>query len=224
MQEIKQYFYKIINYNMFKKIGHTIALIDSGIGGISILKQLIKNGGNYIYFADNDFMPYGKRSKSKLKKRLNGIISLLENKFNVDKIIIACNTASTLIENTNTIMTMRFITDKVYLATSLSKKNLKNYEVIADSTLATQIEKHIFDKSLLDKIIKKHILKYQLNNLEEFVLGCTHYELVYDIFCKYCPKTKIYRNSEFILNDIIMESTTDINIKFITICVEFMVI
>ena len=38
-----------------------IAIIDSGIGGVSVLKQLTNKhgGGNFIYFADNLYMPYG---------------------------------------------------------------------------------------------------------------------------------------------------------------------
>ena len=75
----------------------TIAILDSGIGGISILKQLIKKykAGNYIYFADNQFMPYGNKDKVFVKDRVNEIIEFLKTRYKANKIIIACNTAST---------------------------------------------------------------------------------------------------------------------------------
>lgn len=217
MQVLSQYFYKIINYIMLKKLGYTIAVLDSGIGGISVLRQLIKNGGNYIYFADNEFMPYGKRSNRELSKRLDDIVSLLRERYQVDKIVIACNTASTILKDKyDDVVTMRFVKDKTYFATKLSKKNLKGYNVIADSTLAHQIEKNIFNSKKLDLIIKKHVYRHHLNELNEYILGCTHYELVADIFRKYCPNTKIWCNSEFVINDITQEKTNNTNVYFIT--------
>ena len=45
-----------------------IAVMDSGIGGISVLTELIKNfpNQNFLYFGDNDNAPYGNRSKQDL--------------------------------------------------------------------------------------------------------------------------------------------------------------
>lgn len=202
---------------MLNKLGYTIAVLDSGIGGISVLRQLLKYGGNFIYFADNEFMPYGKRSNSELSARLEYIISLLRDNYKVDKIIIACNTASTILKDKYAdVVTMKFFPNKTYFATNLSKKNLIGYNVIADTTLANLIEKYIFNKNKLDNIIKKHVLKYKLNTLDEFVLGCTHYELVADLFEKYCPNTKVLCNSNFVINEIKLEKLDSSNVHFIT--------
>ena len=43
---------------------------------------------------------------------------------------------------------------------------------------------------------------HQLSKFKEIVLGCTHYELAYDAFSKYCLNTKFLNNSEFLLNDL----------------------
>ena len=77
----------------------TIAIIDSGIGGVSVLKQLIEKfkAGNYIYFADNLYMPYGNKSKTWLKKRIEFLLNSLKTKYGIKHFIIACNTASTTI-------------------------------------------------------------------------------------------------------------------------------
>lgn len=205
---------------MLKKLKPTIAILDSGIGGISILQSLIDKykSGNYIYFADNLYMPYGNKHKRFLKKRVEAIIQKLIEKYNADMVIVACNTASSLIDENKykNVLTMRFNPNIHCFATKLTKKMLDRDNVIADATLATQIEKNIFDKNKLDRLIKSHINKYKLNELDRFVLGCTHYELVIDIFKKYCPNTEIIKNSNYILKYInYFPNTTDLTILFL---------
>lgn len=190
---------------MLNKLKPTIAIIDSGIGGISILRQLIEryHCGNYVYFADNLYMPYGRLKKNFLRKRLETIINTLRENYQVNKIIIACNTASAVLKGyiSKDVITMNFIDGYTYIATPLTKKMLPNLPVISNGTLAKRIEENIFNTKL-DKIIFKFIKRYKLDNLDSFVLGCTHYELVEDIFKKYCPNTKIYLNSQFAIKDL----------------------
>ena len=190
---------------MLNKLKRSIAIIDSGIGGISILKQLIEryHCGNYVYFADNLYMPYGRLKKKFLQKRLNSIINILKEKYKVDKIIIACNTASAVLKEfpTRDIITMNFIDNYTYIATPLTKKTLPNLNIISNGTLAKKIEANIFNPKL-EKITLKFIKRYKLDNLNSFVLGCTHYELVEEIFRKYCPNSKIYLNSQFAIKDL----------------------
>ncbi len=217
---LSQYFSKIINYYMLKKLKPTIAILDSGIGGISILQTLIKkyHSGNFIYFADNLYMPYGNKRKTFLKRRVENIIVELFDKYKVDFVIVACNTASSLIDETKyqNVLTMRFNPNINCFATKLTKKMLHRDNIIADSTLATRIEKNIFNRDKLDSIIKQHIKKYRLNELDCFVLGCTHYELVIDIFKKYCPNSQIIKNSSYILKYInYFPNTTDLTIEFL---------
>ena len=85
MQVLSQYFYKIIHYYMLNKLKTTIAVVDSGIGGTSVLSELIEKYPhyNYIYFADNLNMPYGKKSKRFLLKRAKEIIDVLKNSYKV---------------------------------------------------------------------------------------------------------------------------------------------
>ena len=62
----------------------SILVIDSGIGGLSILVKAIKQtNANYIYFADNKFSPYGKKSNAYLKNRLTQIINLASKKYDI---------------------------------------------------------------------------------------------------------------------------------------------
>lgn len=197
---------------MLKQNNPTIAIIDSGIGGVSILKQLIERykAGNYIYFADNLFMPYGNKTKKWLRNRIENIINMLQTKYKVDVILIACNTASASIDATKfkNVYAMQFNNKYKYFATQLTKRNLPNIKVIADNTLAKLIDINIFNKSKINTIIKHHVNKYNLNKLTNLVLGCTHYELVEKEFIKYCPDTNIIKNSSFIIKNLKFNFTT----------------
>ena len=73
-----------------------IGIFDSGIGGISVLNELINRmpNENYIYFADTANFPYGKRTKSDLTNIGKNIIAEFD-KINAKAVVIACNTMST---------------------------------------------------------------------------------------------------------------------------------
>lgn len=199
------------------KIEHpsTIAIIDSGIGGLSILNQLIKKykSGNYIYFADNKFMPYGNKNKDFVKNRVIEIIDFLKSTYRASKIIIACNTASSCLYGINdeSLELLTFDKNKTYLTTELTQKNLKGYSTICAKNLAYEIENNIQNKHKINKIIKKIVKELNLANLNSFVLGCTHYELVADLFNKYCKNSKIELNSTNVLKTI--KLTNDANFK-----------
>ena len=64
-----------MNYNTDNFIG----VFDSGLGGISVLNNLIKlmPYENYVYYADSNHFPYGKKSKKELVKI--GKISLIDS-------------------------------------------------------------------------------------------------------------------------------------------------
>ena len=191
---------------MLNKLKTTIAVVDSGVGGISVLNELIKRypAYNFIYFADNLYMPYGKKSKSLLRKRANEIITKLKKTYLVDAIIIACNTLSSVVEikKYDDVFIMPFNINFTYLATPLTKKVLEGKHIVVDCNLASLIEHKIFDKVSLNRIIKAHVNRLKLYEYHELVLGCTHYELCYELFKKYCPNTNIIKNSDFLFNEL----------------------
>lgn len=73
----------------------TIAVFDSGIGGLTILAALVKKlpAARYVYFGDTVNAPYGPRSAEEIfSLSLAAIDKLL--KFKPDGIVIACNTVT----------------------------------------------------------------------------------------------------------------------------------
>jgi len=74
-----------------KKIG----ILDSGIGGLSLLNEILSQNflAEYYYISDNENMPYGNKSQDFMLKRIRVLVQKLLDK-NVEAIIIACNTAT----------------------------------------------------------------------------------------------------------------------------------
>jgi len=76
-----------------------IGVIDSGLGGLSILfelhRQLPKEGT--IYFADSQYAPYGLKDIAFLRQRTRDIIHALRQKHDIKLLVMACNTLTTQI-------------------------------------------------------------------------------------------------------------------------------
>lgn len=72
-----------------------IGVFDSGVGGLSVLKELVKlmPKENYIFVADQINVPYGEKSKKELEKETLKICGFLVSK-NAKVVVIACNTAT----------------------------------------------------------------------------------------------------------------------------------
>lgn len=183
----------------------TIVLIDSGVGGVSVLNRLIKNRiyANYVYIADNAFMPYGNKSKTIIKNRAEELLSKILQDYNPDYIVVACNTMSTCIKQVNNkkIVLMKFKKSKKYLTTKLTKENLKGYDVVSDNKLASLIEKNLTEKDIISRIINNHLNKIHLKETKQLTLGCTHYELCEDLFKRYI-RGLVECNSENIVSEI----------------------
>ena len=73
----------------------TIGIFDSGIGGLSVLREVRKMlpSEDYVYFSDNAYCPYGQKDTSLIIARAQEISDFLIYK-GADVIIVACNTAT----------------------------------------------------------------------------------------------------------------------------------
>jgi glutamate racemase len=77
----------------------TILVFDSGLGGLTVLREIVKArpDARYIYVADDAFFPYGHHSEEQLIARVVPLVGELIDAHAPDLIVIACNTASTLV-------------------------------------------------------------------------------------------------------------------------------
>lgn len=77
----------------------TILVFDSGLGGLTVLREIRKArpDARYIYLADTDFFPYGDLPEKVLIDRVVTLIGEMIERHHPDLVVIACHTASTLV-------------------------------------------------------------------------------------------------------------------------------
>lgn len=183
-----------------------IGIFDSGIGGITVLNEIIKILPNekYIYYSDSKNNPYGDRPEDEIKEICCNIVDKLIN-MGSKIIVVACNTASAravdfLREKYKEIkfiaiepaykMVHDYAEEKptLVMATKgtiesekfnlLLKKydNHKTY-LLSCHGLADVIEEG--NNAKIEKYLKDNLGEYK-GKVENVVLGCTHYPLVQD--------------------------------------------
>ncbi len=181
-----------------------IGVFDSGIGGVTVLREIIKilPKENYRYYSDSKNNPYGDKTDDKIQQLCDNIVQHFIQQ-NCKAVVIACNTASSKAANLlrDKYPQMPFIAiepaykmvyDYAYdkptlvMATKgtiqsekfnlLFKKydNHKTY-LLPCIGLADRIEQG--NREEIRKYLKEHIGSYQ-GKVENVVLGCTHYPLI----------------------------------------------
>lgn len=191
----------------------SIGVFDSGIGGLTVLKELIRELPNedFIYFGDSKNAPYGSKSVEEI---INFSIKMAEFlvKKNVKLIIIACNTAtaaavfelrkmfyipiiglepavkpaclSTKTGNIGVLATQGTFRGNHFKNTSEKYKDYVTIHLQVAKELVEFAEKGIFSGENVDYYIKKYITPFRENNVDYIVLGCTHYAFFNKILCE----------------------------------------
>ena len=77
----------------------TILVFDSGLGGLTVLREIVgsRPDAHYVYVADDAFFPYGHHSEEQIISRVVPLVGELIAAHAPDLVVIACNTASTLV-------------------------------------------------------------------------------------------------------------------------------
>ncbi len=77
----------------------TILVFDSGLGGLTVLREIVavRPDAHYVYVADDAFFPYGQHGEDRIIARVVPLIGELIAAHAPDLVVIACNTASTLV-------------------------------------------------------------------------------------------------------------------------------
>ena len=186
-----------------------IAIFDSGFGGITVLKQLLKilPNENYIYVGDNANIPYGSKSKDEIINLTLRIVNfLVEKKSKI--IIIACNTITActydilkekydtpIIEvisngvidavkstknNNISIMATEFtVHSNAYIEKINQYNNNIKITQIACRDLCPMIESDWYSHSNRFEVLKGYLEKIDSKS-DTLILGCTHYPLILD--------------------------------------------
>lgn len=184
-----------------------IAIIDSGVGGLSIWQAIVKllPSEDIIYFADQKNFPYGTKDEKTLRSIMSRNVDFLL-KQRAKLIVIACNTATVytlqklrqtytipLVGTVPVIKKAAEISKKgriavlSTLATSKSayQKNLINQFasdmdvfVVAADWLVRRVENLNTSSPQLSLILNKKLQGLKEKNIDVLVLGCTHFSFV----------------------------------------------
>ncbi|HIT62416.1 MAG TPA: aspartate/glutamate racemase family protein [Candidatus Caccovivens faecavium] len=192
-----------------------VLLIDSGSGGVNILKECVKvcPYSNYLLYCDHENLPYGEKSKAELIEITESNLQKIHSFFKFDIVIFACNTLTATVidemrekyKNITFIGTVPAIKpalnefkekDILLIATKTTIKNNKligkyrNSEIKfkALSRLAPLIDEHLDELDLIYPYLKRQLS----GDFKALVLGCTHYKAVEKIIKEIKPNVKIF--------------------------------
>ena len=179
-----------------------IAVFDSGVGGISVLRELVRQmpGENFLYFGDSANAPYGVKSAQQVRELTLQAANMLLDR-DVKALVVACNTATAAaidllrktwpekiivgIEPAVKVAADRFPAGKVgVLATPVTLQEEKFLNLtqmfpqmqvfpIPLPGLVEQIEVGASEEDI--EAYLAPILSPYKNQLDAAVLGCTHY-------------------------------------------------
>jgi len=203
-----------------------IGIFDSGIGGFTILNSLLKTRKDVevFYLADSKRIPFGNKNFKEIRIIAKEICTFFKDK-NLDALLVACNTTNAcaldILENNLSIPCFDLINSVSeivkkqiigVLATSTTvesayyknairskKKNLKIFQQECPE-FVSEIEKEKLDFNNLNYLSDLYLKPLLNKNIEELILGCSHYPLIYDFLRKKLdPEIKIIDPSEALI-------------------------
>ena len=191
-------------------IRQMIGIFDSGSGGLSVLKEIVKilPHEKYAYFADNAFCPYGEKSTEFIRQRSMEITDFLLSK-GADIIVVACNTATAaaisalrekypvkfigmepavkpaaLSSETGVIgvlATAGTLKGSKYLTTKgLYEDNVKIVERVGKGFVEL-VERGILDGPEAEATVRESLQPLLDAGSDRIVLGCTHYPFLAEV-------------------------------------------
>lgn len=195
-----------------------IVIFDSGLGGTSILSEIITQlpYENIIYLADSKNAPYGEKSINEII-RLSQKNTDLAIEFGAKIVVVACNTATTnaiaiLREKYNLpfigiepaikpaalnsktkrigiLATKGTLTSELFQHTSqIFAKDTKVVEVVGRD-IVEAVESGSLDNPVFIESLKQQIQIFINENIDILVLGCTHYPYIIPILKQLLPKS-----------------------------------
>lgn len=188
-----------------------IGVFDSGVGGLTVAREIIKQLPNesIVYFGDTARVPYGSKSKDTIIRYSRQIVRFLKTK-GVKAIVVACNTASAYaldtIENELDIPIIGVVKPGAKTAVE-STKNKKIGIIGTEGTIKSELYTEyikgkddtievtgkacplfvpLVEEGMLDDVVTKEMARRYLQELKDkevdsLILGCTHYPLLSDV-------------------------------------------
>ena len=207
-----------------------IGIFDSGVGGLTVFSVLDKAYKNVdiFYLGDTARVPYGNKSKQTVVRYSLECASYLYERFNIDLLVVACNTASSYaletLRNYFDIPIIGVVEPGVEAALKITKNKkigvIGTYATINSQSYKNEILKRdadieVFQKPcplfvplveegmlshpITDMVIREYLDELITHEIDTLILGCTHYPLLKNSIKRLYPDINIVDSSIAIL-------------------------
>ena len=214
-----------------------IGVLDSGIGGVTVLREILKRGINakFIYYSDSKNNPYGDKSEDEVYSIVKGVVDYLLDSGCI-AIVVACNTASAICVK----RLREEYPDTLFIAIEPAYKMVHDYNpkgktlvmategTIKSEKFLTLFNKYDNHKTILlpckglaelieegnevkiDRYLDDNLSKYK--DIDNVVLGCTHYPLIKDNLKRVLGDVKFFDGSLGVSKELVRQ----LNLRGIT--------
>lgn len=191
-----------------------IAFFDSGIGGLSVLAEALRrfSGAEFLYFADEDHVPYGTKSRAEIVRLSLDAVGFLVSR-GADAVVVACNTAtSAAVSELRGAFSVPVIgmepavklaadsfgaRPTLLIATPLTIAGEKLARLVGRlecETWSLPLPRLVefaqdleFDSPAVRAYLQGELGKFELARLGSLVLGCTHFNYFKDVLREILP-------------------------------------
>lgn len=186
---------------------NNIGIFDSGVGGLTVLKSLIEEVGfqHIVYYGDTARVPYGNKDTATIRRFSLEALAFFE-RFKLDLLVVACNTASAhaletmqqcanipiigVIESGVAALTQQNIEKNKHIlvlateatiksdsyAKNLRKLGYTNITNIATNLFVSLVEEGVFSGRVVDSVLEYYFPPTLKPDV--VILGCTHFPLL----------------------------------------------
>lgn len=187
----------------------SVLIFDSGVGGLSVYKEIAQllPEQHVVYAFDNAAFPYGELADDILIQRVCGMVTSLCYERDIALVVIACNTASTLVlPHLRSLLSIPVVGVVPAIKPAVAMSKTKHIGLLATpatvnrtytkqlveefapdchvemvgSTELVQMGEGKLRGTPVDKKILKQVLMPFINKTDCIVLGCTHFPLLRD--------------------------------------------
>lgn len=193
-------------------INDPIGVFDSGVGGISVLAELMRTlpRERFLYYGDSLHAPYGTKPETEVLGYVRGIMAEMMRR-GVKAVVIACNTATSVAAATlraeldlpiigmepalKPASEIRHGGQILVLATPVTLRLQKFQALMARygegavplpcPGLMELVEREAFDQA--GRYLQEHFAAFDMEHVDAVVLGCTHYVFLRHVLAKILP-------------------------------------
>ncbi|MGD7044158.1 glutamate racemase [Jeotgalibacillus proteolyticus] len=196
-------------------MSRSIGVMDSGIGGLTVAKEIMRQlpNENIVYVGDTARCPYGPRPSSEVKQYTWEMARFLYNQ-NIKMLVIACNTATAVVlEEIQTALDIPVIgvispgarsavkwtkNDRIGILGTSGTIKSRAYETsladlrpsvisfpLACPKFVPLVESGEHAGAMAKKIVAETLVELKNTKIDTLILGCTHYPLLQPLIEQY---------------------------------------